>query len=80
MGAHLETVRAVLDRRGSRELRTLLRSEASPETGSPEAARLILDHFRGRTSKGIGWSCGLDESETTLLLGHLRALAGEEDR
>lgn len=70
--------RVVLAGGEARQLRDLIRSAADggpPDPGG--VARAILDHFAGRTAKGVGWSSMLDESEATLLLGRLRALAGE---
>lgn len=74
----LPRARSLLARPDGRELRGLLRSAASGDTGDPvEVAREILAHFEGKGSKAVAWACCLDESEATLLLGRLRALAGE---
>lgn len=67
-----EDVAAALVSGDARALAKVLRS--APEL-PPGSARRVLDYFVGRSTKGVAWMAGLDESEALLLLGHLRARA-----
>lgn len=59
------------------DARDLARALRAAHEIDEASAKAILLHFAGRTAKGVAWSTDLDESEATLLLGHLRARAGE---
>ena len=69
-----EDVHAALGSGDARRLAEVLRAAHDLDEAS---ARAVLAYFAGRTAKGVAWSAGMDDSEATVLLGHLRARAGE---
>lgn len=71
----LEHARGVLSRGEARELAALVRDTS--HNGPAVVARAILAHFEGRTTKGIAWTCGMEEGEAFLAFGRLRSLAGD---